>query len=45
MDVVTLLAAEQAKLREMVKPVVEKYTDVIGENLIKQARSDMAKAR
>ncbi|MEO8059532.1 MAG: TRAP transporter substrate-binding protein [Burkholderiales bacterium] len=45
MDVTTLAPAEQAKLREMVKPVVAKYSEVIGADLIKQAREDMAKAK
>lgn len=45
MDVTTLAPAEMAKLREMVKPVVAKFSEVIGADLIKQAREDMAKAK
>jgi len=45
MDVTTLPPAEQAKLREMVKPVVAKYTEVIGTDLVRQAQEDMAKAK
>ncbi len=45
MDVTTLAPAEMAKLREMVKPVVAKFSEVIGPDLIKQAREDMAKAK
>ncbi len=45
MDVVTLPPAEMAKLREMVKPVVAQFSEVIGADLIKQAREDMAKAK
>jgi TRAP-type transport system periplasmic protein len=45
MDVTTLAPAEMAKLREMVKPVVAQFSEVIGADLIKQARDDMAKAK
>ena len=45
MEVATLAPAEQAKLRELVKPVVQKFSEVIGEDLVKEARADMAKAR
>ncbi|TCT04219.1 TRAP transporter substrate-binding protein [Aquabacter spiritensis] len=44
MDVAKLPPEEQAKLREKVQPVVEKYTKILGEDLVKQAREDMAKA-
>ncbi|HVL75716.1 MAG TPA: TRAP transporter substrate-binding protein [Noviherbaspirillum sp.] len=45
MEVTTLAPAEHARMREMVRPVVDKFSDVIGADLIKQAREDMAKAR
>lgn len=45
MDVTTLAPAEVAKLREMVKPVVAQFSEVIGADVIKQAREDMAKAK
>ncbi|MBM3336867.1 MAG: TRAP transporter substrate-binding protein [Betaproteobacteria bacterium] len=37
--------AERARMVERVKPVVEKYTKLIGEDLVKQAYADIAKAR
>lgn len=45
MDVVTLPPAEMAKIRAMVKPVQEEFTKVIGEDLVNQARADMARVR
>ena len=45
MDVVTLPPAEMAKIRAMVKPVQEEFTKVIGEELVNQARADMARVR
>jgi TRAP-type transport system periplasmic protein len=45
MDVVTLPPAEMAKIRELAKPVQEQFAKVIGEDLVNQARSDMARAR
>lgn len=45
MDVTVLAPAEMAKLREFVKPVQEEFSKVIGEELVSQARADMAKAR
>jgi tripartite ATP-independent transporter DctP family solute receptor len=45
MDVVMLSPEEQAKLRDLVKPVLERFSKVIGEDLIKEARTDMAKVQ
>lgn len=39
-----LAPQEHARLREKVQPVVEKYTKILGEDLVKQAREAMAKA-
>lgn len=36
---------EQAKMREKVKPVIEKYSKQIGEDLVKQAYAEIAKVR
>jgi len=45
MDVVTLAPEEMAKLRSLVKPVQEEFSKIIGEELVGQARADMAAAR
>jgi len=45
MDVVTLAPEEMAKLRSLVKPVQEEFSKIIGEDLVGQARADMAAAR
>ena len=45
MDVVTLPAAEMEKLRSLVRPVQQQFGAVIGEELVNQARTDMAQAR
>jgi TRAP-type transport system periplasmic protein len=37
--------AERARMVERVKPVVEKYAKVVGEDLVKQAYADIAKVR
>lgn len=42
-EVNILPAQEDAKIRERVKPVVDKYAAVVGETLVKQARADMEK--
>lgn len=44
MDVVVLPPAEMAKLRELVKPVQVEFSKVIGEELVNQAREDMARS-
>jgi TRAP-type transport system periplasmic protein len=44
MDVVVLPPAEMTKLREAVKPVQEEFSKIIGEELVGQARADMARA-
>ncbi len=41
MEVTTLPEAEQAKLREAVAPVIERFSDQIGAELIAEAREDM----
>ncbi len=45
MDVVVLPSDEIAKLRSLVKPVQDEFSKVIGEDLVNQARADMASAR
>ena len=45
MDVVVLPPAEMTKLREAVKPVQEEFSKIIGQELVSQARADMARAR
>lgn len=45
MDVVTLPPEEIAKLRNLVKPVQDEFSKIIGEELVGQARADMAAAR
>ena len=45
MDVVVLPPAEMTKLRDAVKPVQEEFSKIIGEELVGQARADMARAR
>jgi tripartite ATP-independent transporter DctP family solute receptor len=45
MTVNTLPADEQARLRAAVKPVVQKYSQVLGEDLLKQLQADVAKAQ
>ncbi|WP_431121074.1 DctP family TRAP transporter solute-binding subunit [Variovorax paradoxus] len=37
--------AERARLREKAKPVVDKYTGVVGEALVKEAHAELAKLR
>ncbi len=44
MDVVVLPPDEMAKLRGLVKPVQEEFSKIIGEELVGQARADMAAA-
>ena len=44
MDVVVLPPAEMTKLREAVKPVQEEFSKIIGQELVSQARADMARA-
>lgn len=44
MDVVVLPPAEMTKLREAVKPVQEEFSKIIGQELVGQARADMARA-
>jgi TRAP-type transport system periplasmic protein len=38
-------ADEMAKMRDKVKPVVEKYTRDIGEDLMNLTRADLAKVK
>ncbi len=45
MEVSKLPEDEMAKLRKAVEPVVQKFTDTIGADLISQARADMAAAK
>ena len=45
MEVTSLSDEEQAKLRSAVEPVIEKFSNNIGPDLIAQAREDMAKAK
>jgi tripartite ATP-independent transporter DctP family solute receptor len=45
MTVTELPAAELAKLREKVKPVIEKQTAAVGEATVKELQSEIAKAR
>jgi tripartite ATP-independent transporter DctP family solute receptor len=45
MQVNTLSAEEQGRLREAVKPVVAKYSQTLGEDLMTQMQADIAKAR
>jgi tripartite ATP-independent transporter DctP family solute receptor len=45
MDVVVLPPDEMAKLRNLVKPVQEEFSKIIGEDLVNQARADMASTR
>ncbi|CAN7422767.1 TRAP transporter substrate-binding protein [Pseudoduganella sp. LjRoot289] len=44
-EVNVLSSDEDARMRERVKPVVEKYTASIGEAIVRQAQEDMEKAR
>jgi tripartite ATP-independent transporter DctP family solute receptor len=43
MDVVVLPPAEMTKLRDAVKPVQEEFSKIIGQELVSQARADMAR--
>lgn len=43
MKVNTLQPAELARLRERVKPVVEKYSQVVGEQLVKDVQAEIAR--
>jgi tripartite ATP-independent transporter DctP family solute receptor len=45
MKVNTLPEAELAKLREKVRPIVDKYAPVIGVDLVKEFQEEIAKAR
>jgi tripartite ATP-independent transporter DctP family solute receptor len=45
MKVAELSAAEVAKIRERIKPVVDKYANAVGEPLMKQFTAEIAKAR
>jgi tripartite ATP-independent transporter DctP family solute receptor len=45
MKVAELPAAEVAKIRERIKPVVDKYANAVGEPLMKQFTAEIAKAR
>jgi TRAP-type transport system periplasmic protein len=45
MRVTELSAAEDAKMREAVKPIIDKYTKVVGESLIADVRAELIKAR
>lgn len=45
MEVNVLSSDEQARMRERVKPVFLKYSEVVGDAIVKQAQADMAKAR
>ncbi|KAA0890982.1 TRAP transporter substrate-binding protein [Pusillimonas sp. ANT_WB101] len=44
MEVTELAPEEHARMQELVKPVVQKYSKIIGNDLVDQARADMAKA-
>jgi tripartite ATP-independent transporter DctP family solute receptor len=43
MDVVVLPPSEMTKLRDAVKPVQEEFSKIIGQELVSQARADMAR--
>lgn len=45
MQVTELPAAEQAKLREKIKPVIDKYASSVGENTVKDLMAELAKVR
>jgi TRAP-type transport system periplasmic protein len=45
MQVTELPAAEQAKLREKMKPVIDKYASTVGENTVKDLMAELAKVR
>lgn len=45
MQVTTMSPEEMAKMRERVKPVFAKYSDVLGADLLKQVRADIEKAK
>jgi TRAP-type C4-dicarboxylate transport system substrate-binding protein len=45
MRVTELSSADEAKMREAVKPVTDKYTKIIGEALIADVRAELVKAR
>ena len=45
MQVTELPAAEQAKLREKMKPVIDKYAGTVGENTVKDLMAELAKVR
>lgn len=45
MTVTELSPAEMARLREKVKPVVEKYTASVGEDTVKELRAEISKVR
>ena len=38
-------AAERARMRDKVKPVIEKYTTVVGLDLVKQAYAEIERVR
>ena len=45
MRVTELSSADEAKMREAVKPVTDKYTKIIGEALVADVRAELVKAR
>ena len=45
MTVTELPPAELAKLREKVKPVIDKYTATVGEATVKELNAEIAKVR
>lgn len=45
MQVTELPAAEQAKLRDKMKPVIDKYAASVGENTVKDIMAELAKLR
>jgi TRAP-type transport system periplasmic protein len=45
MQVTELPAAEQAKLREKMKPVIDKYAGSVGEGTVKDVMAELAKLR
>jgi len=45
MRITELVETEQAKMREAVKPVVDKYTKIAGESLVAELKTELARIR
>jgi len=45
MRITELVETEQAKMREAVKPVIDKYTKIAGESLVAELKTELARIR